>query len=290
MLFLLYSPLVWVILLIAGLFACWSRIGRRLRAVGLVSVGLLMSLLTPLGGNLLVRYVESRLPAGLDCATAARDWPATVPIVLMSAGFDTDPATDDVYVALSTESWRRLRNAVLMWQEQPGTPLYIAGGGPFATRESTVLARLAQDWGVPASALHVEDQSTSTWESAFAMREMLGGRVRVVSSAVHLPRSLVAFRAAGFEACGQPSDSDYQPPGGPGYFIPQLSGLRKSELALHELLGAWWYDYRARMLLRVPPTSAAPVPGAAADLRGAPTVWRQIGRLPSTTSIPPSDV
>ena len=271
MLFLLYSPLTWAILLVAGLSVCWSRIGRGSRALGLVGVGLVMLLMTPLGGNSLVRHVESRLPAGMECATAARDWPATVPIVLMSAGFDTDPASDDVYVALSTESWRRLRNAVLMWQRQPEAPLYISGGGPFATRESTVLASLARDWGVPASALHVEDRSTSTWESAFAMRAMLGGRVRVVSSAVHLPRTLTAFRAAGFQVCGQPSDTDYQPPGGVGYLIPQLSGLRKSELALHELLGAWWYDYRARALLRAPAPAAAAVPEPTAGLRGAPT-------------------
>ena len=271
MLFLLYSPLTWAILLVAGLSVCWSRIGRGSRALGLVGVGLVMLLMTPLGGNSLVRHVESRLPAGMECATAARDWPATVPIVLMSAGFDTDPASDDVYVALSTESWRRLRNAVLMWQRQPEAPLYISGGGPFATRESTVLASLARDWGVPASALHVEDRSTSTWESAFAMRAMLGGRVRVVSSAVHLPRTLTAFRAAGFQVCGQPSDTDYQPPGGVGYLIPQLSGLRKSELALHELLGAWWYDYRARALLRAPAPAAAAVPEPTPGLRGAPT-------------------
>ncbi|QOY61984.1 YdcF family protein [Lysobacter sp. H21R4] len=259
MTYLLYSPLSWVLLIAGGLLLVWTRLGRRGRAVGIGVWVLAMVLLTPWGGNALIRHVESEIPAGMDCASAAVDWPETVPIVLMSAGFETDPASDDPYVALSTKSWRRLRAAVLLSRSMPEAPLYIAGGGPFVLKESAVLSALARDWGVAPATLHAEDGSTTTWESAFALRSMIGGRVRVVSSALHLPRSLIAFQAAGFQACGQPSDSDYQGPGGLGYYLPQRSGLRRSEMAIYELLGQVLYRYRANGLVPAVPAGQAGV-------------------------------
>lgn len=248
--YLLYSPLTWVLLLGAVLPLLWSRLGAWARGGAIVAMVLALALLTPFGGNALVRQVESRVPAGMRCTDVAGDWSASAPIVLLSAGFETDPATDDPYVALAPDSWRRLRAAVLVWQKSPDSEFFISGGGPFAMKESTVLANLARDWGVPAKVLHAERRSTTTWESAFALRGLGARRIRVVSSALHLPRALIAFRAAGFQPCAQPSDSDYQPPGSLGYYLPQRSGLRKSEMAIYEILGTWMYRYRAHRLGR----------------------------------------
>lgn len=239
---LLLSPLTWALLLALLLCLTWRQLGKPLRVAGIVLEAALLLLCTPLGANALVRYVESRTPAQALCAPDV----SPMPIVLLSAGYDWDPAVNDDYVALAPESWRRLRGAIALWQRNPGSELVIAGGGPFATKESTVLARLAQDWGVPAAALRTETRSTTTWESAFALRGTLPARVRLVSSALHLPRALVAFRAAGFAACAYPNDSDYQPPGSWGYYVPQSSSLTKAELALHELAGTAIYAWRAR--------------------------------------------
>jgi uncharacterized SAM-binding protein YcdF (DUF218 family) len=249
--YLLYSPLTWVLLLGAVLPLLWSRLGTGARVMAVIALVSALALLTPFGGNALVRQVESRIPAGMRCADVAGDWSGATPIVLLSAGFETDPATDDPYVALAPDSWRRLRAAVLLWQKSPDSEFFISGGGPFAMKESTVLVALARDWGVPAKVLHAERHSTTTWESAFALRDLVGShRIRVVSSALHLPRALIAFRAAGFQPCAQPSDSDYQPPGSLGYYLPQRSGLRKSEMAIYEILGTGMYRYRAYRLKR----------------------------------------
>ncbi|MGO4610643.1 YdcF family protein, partial [Variovorax sp. 2RAF20] len=93
--------------------------------------------------------------------------------------------------ALTLASWRRLFGAVSLWRSSPGTPLVIAGGGPFRIKESAVLARLARDWGVPSTVLRTESDSTTTWESAMALRGTLPARIRLVSSAEHLPRALL---------------------------------------------------------------------------------------------------
>jgi len=75
-----------------------------------------------------------------------------------------------------------------------------------------------------------------------------GVRYTDASSQVNLvsAKSVVeAFRAAGFEPCLIVAERRYHPPGGIGYYLPQSSGLSKSEAALHEIFGTLLYRWRA---------------------------------------------
>lgn len=253
----IFSPLTWGLLLAAMLWIFWSRLRRWLRIVGVGLGGLLLLLCTPLGANSLVRYAESRTPAQAYCKSAVTP-AASLPVVLLSAGFDRPPDAVDDYAALTPESWRRLRGAIDLWRRSPGTELVIAGGGPFALKESAVLAALAREWGVPVGLLRVETRSTTTWESAMALRAVLPPKIRLVSSALHLPRALVAFQAAGIDACAQANDSEYQPPGGLGYLLPQISAIEKTQIAIYELAGT--ADYRIRAMRSKRPAKAIEQP------------------------------
>ena len=239
----LLSPLPWALLLAGVLWLLWRRLGRGGRALGLGLIAIALALCAPLGANALVWLVESRTPAGLRCPAAS---PA--PIVVLSGGYARAPRAVEDYAALNPASWRRLRTGVELWRQSPGATLVVAGGGPFAIRESDMLRRLARDWGVPADRVRAETGSTTTWETAFALRGRLPPRVRLVSSALHLPRALVAFRAAGFQPCAQPGESAYVGPGGIGYFMPQASSTAKTERAMHELVGLVAYRVRASRL------------------------------------------
>ncbi|QDH69748.1 YdcF family protein [Marilutibacter alkalisoli] len=239
--YLLLSPLTWGLLLALALCLAWRRLGRRLRLAGLAMSALPLVLCTPLGANVLVRLAESGNGAAENCLQVE----ASSPIVVLSGGFLRSPGGIDDYAALNPESWRRLYAAVRLWQREGGE-LVIAGGGPYAIAESEMLASLARGWGVPDNALRTETESATTWENAFALRDHGSSRIRLVTSALHMPRARVAFGAAGFDPCAHPSGSDYQPPGGWGYFVPQSSALVKSERALHELAGTLAYRWRAR--------------------------------------------
>ncbi len=239
----LLSPMTWGLLWLAVVWMTWKRAGRAPRTVlALAGIAILL-LCTPLGANALIRLVESRTTAAMQCG-AGEDWRGA-PIVVLAGGLQDEPRADDDYIALTPASWRRLRGGVELWRTDAQAPLVIAGGGPFAIKEATVLMRLAGDWNVPPAQLRAETQSTNTWESAMALRGTLPVRVRVVTSATHLPRALVAFRAAGFQACGRASDSAYVPFGTVGYFLPQLSAMQKTQLALYELAGMARYRSRA---------------------------------------------
>lgn len=281
---LLISPLTWGLLLAAVLWLSWRRMGLALRAASTALALVLLVSSTPFGANLLLRYVESRTPAADFCGSAMQD----APIVALSGGFDREPQAADDYAALHPESWRRLRSAVALWRGDRDSRLLITGGGPYAIKESAMQASLARDWGVPSAALRIETRSRTTWESASALRGILPERIRLVTSAIHQPRALIAFRAAGFEPCAHADDFHAPLLLGWGAFVPQSSAIEKTEMAVYELIGAIAYGRRTG---DGPRESGAVDTGHGrpqADWRGAPAARREVGRLPSTTSKPPS--
>lgn len=243
--FLLFSPLTWALASALVLALAWGagvrpRLRRALRLAAGAGLAAAVALCTPLGANGLVRAVEARVPAAARCADGDG-----APLVLLSGGYERAPRGHDDYAALTTESWRRLRGAVEAWRRQPGATLWIVGGGTGPVAESRLQARLAMDWGVPAGALRVEAASTTTWEGAFALRPLQPGRIRLATSAMHLPRARIAFAAAGIEACAMATDSSYIGPRGPGVLVPQASAIEKASIAAYELVGMAWYAWRA---------------------------------------------
>ena len=242
MLHILLSPMTWALLWMAAAWLTWTRARVWWRVV-LVAAGLAIVLLcTPLGANALIRAVEGSVPVSARCGPND----AAAPIVVLAGGLQDEPRAQDDYIALTPSSWRRLRGGVELWRRGAPVSMTIAGGGPFPISEAAVLGRLAQDWGIPAQLLHEETKSATTWESAMALRGTLPPRVRVVSSAAHLPRARVAFEAAGFTPCMVASDSLYMPMGSVGYFLPQLSAMQKTHVALYELTGMVSYRWKAR--------------------------------------------
>lgn len=239
MLHALISPLGFGLCLIAlRVLARRRRILARVLDAGLAACLLLA---TPFGANMLVALLESRLPVR-DCAAEPAD-----AIVVLSAGFRHAPRDEDDYSALVPAGIDRITTGVAAWKADPTLPLAVLGGGPFRLPESEVLARFAEHLGVPATSIVTERRSQTTWENALRLREQLPAvrRIRLVSSPMHLPRALYAFRAAGFDACPLPSRSDYVPMKGIGWFLPQSSALAKSEAALHEMVGAIVYALRS---------------------------------------------
>jgi len=240
----LLSPLGGGLLLAAILLVAWRRLPRSLRALLIAAEILALLLCCPVGANLLVHAVESRVSDACGAET-----PPT--IVLLAAGLQRPAESSTDFAALEELNIDRLLAARTLWQRTPGATLVIAGGGPWSIRESVVLRALAEQLGIPADAIRNEANSQNTWENATELRrlgpEPLPPRIALVSSALHLPRALVAFRANGFAPCTVVSDSMYAPPGdGIGYFLPQSSALVKSEFAIHELIGDVVYRWRAR--------------------------------------------
>jgi uncharacterized SAM-binding protein YcdF (DUF218 family) len=239
---LLLSPLTYLLLLGLILLTGWRHLSRISRVLVIAAELLLVFSMCPAGANLLVGRIEERVPASEACAT-----PAPSTIVVLSAGLQREPENEGDFTALVTDSIGRALAGIILWRHGAASTLVFAGGGPFGISESAVLQNFAEQLGVPAGMIRREDVSQTTWENAEQLRALkpaLPDRIWLVSSAIHLPRALLAFRAAGFQPCPYVSDRRYLPPGGIGYYLPQSSALRKSEMAIHEIAGELLYRWR----------------------------------------------
>ena len=110
----LFSPLTWILLLALLLLLTWRRLPRAARYAGVALEVVLLLLIAPVGANVLVRLIESRVPLPQTCPA-----PTPTTIVLLDGGTDRRPRSADDYAALDINSLRRLFAAVALWQRIP---------------------------------------------------------------------------------------------------------------------------------------------------------------------------
>ena len=151
----------------------------------------------------------------------------------------------DVVVVLGTavsESGRpssgmraRMECALGLYDAGAAPFLLLTGGGSGPLPEAEVMRRLAIAAGVPSEALVLEPTARSTFENAARSVAIIRARgwqrVIVVTSWPHLPRALLAFRAAGVRAVGRAAAAAATP-------VP----FRRSwHYLAYELLAIAWY-------------------------------------------------
>ena len=127
------------------------------------------------------------------------------------------PRAYDVIVVLGAAVWpggqpspalrRRILHAVDLLQRGYATHLLVTGGvGNHPPAEAEVMQRLAVALGIRRASIVLEDQATSTFESAWRCRDLLWqhgwSRVLIVTDRYHLTRALLAFRSVGVRAVG----------------------------------------------------------------------------------------
>ena len=129
------------------------------------------------------------------------------------------------------------------------------GGG---SSESADMAKIMLQIGVPASAIVLEPNSRNTYENAVNVRKILVERgirqVLLVTSAIHMPRSLLIFKRQGISAIPAPTDfliSNHElqqlqnsPQSKLIYLLPGADNLDMFTHALKEYVGLVVYRLR----------------------------------------------
>lgn len=116
--------------------------------------------------------------------------------------------------------------------------LFVTGTAPTVDAMTRVLVSL----GTPEKNIEIDSNAKSTAESARNLKERLQRTpFYLVTSAGHMPRAMLAFRAMGLQP--QPAPTDYRAPlslasANPW---PTPNSLMLSDLAVHEYLGILWY-------------------------------------------------
>ena len=133
-------------------------------------------------------------------------------IVVLTGGIV--PAGGLVPLPTINESmFRRLDEAWRLYRLNP-KPVLVSGGhvNPFTPGENE--NKIARDylirWGVPKDRIYGEDRSRDTFESALEVGKILRQkgwkRYLLVTSAVHMPRTMLAFEATAPEPIPAPGD------------------------------------------------------------------------------------
>ena len=241
------SPLGFGLLLALVLWLRRRRLSRRALRIGIAAEILCLVLSTPLGANLLTAWQEQRSPKPETCAA-----PTPHVIVVLSGGMRRDAVDAGDFGVLNASSLQRTLAAATLAQQIPDAELILSGGARVGGRndiaQSAVMADIAKRYGVPAAAVRTETESTTTWENATRVRALepaLPTRIWLVTSALHMPRSLIAFRAAGFEPCAYPGDARTGPFDSPADLLPSAGAIANTDAVLHEWVGEIVYRVRA---------------------------------------------
>jgi uncharacterized SAM-binding protein YcdF (DUF218 family) len=243
----LLSPLGFGLALALVLWLGRSRVPRVATRTGIAIEIVCLVLSTPAGSNALVAFQESRAPRAAACTA-----PPPRTIVLLSGGLRRDAADAHDFDVLNSASLQRTLAAAALARNTPGAELVITGaarvGGGTDVAQSSVMADVAQSFGVPADAIRAETAATTTWENAATVRALdpaLPARIWLVTSALHMPRSLIAFRAVGFEPCAYPADFRAAPFESFANLLPSAGAIANTDAVLHEWLGEFVYRLRA---------------------------------------------
>lgn len=228
-------------LLLAGL--------RRTAASALVvALAVLYVASMPVVADWMYATLESQYPAR-QVATLPQ---ADVAIVLGGAIGPALPPR--VAVDLTEASDRVFHAAHLFLAGKVGHVVVSGGNLPWLTSavpEADSMAALLVELGVPRSAIVLESKSRNTHENAVncaAILDANGWRiVLLVTSSVHMPRALAAFRRSGIDAV--PATTDVRVVGSvrttsPLDVLPDAAALARTTEAIKEWLGLVAYRIR----------------------------------------------
>lgn len=260
----LLDPLALLFLLSLALGLAWvsggagagrRRGGRgvaaRRAAVLLAWVGCFLTASAPAIVNPLVDALESRHPVDVVC-------PVGTPLVVLGGGVDTRARSADEFERMRPATLARTAAAERLARAEPAVPLLLSGGGlagdASRVSEADVMARLLVSRGIDPARLVREVRSGDTAGNARESAALLarpdaaeGERlppVRLVTSALHMPRALAVFRAIGFEACPVPVRPIALEGVPPWALMPQTTALAKFDELLHELVATAVYRLR----------------------------------------------
>ncbi len=242
---LILPPFPWLFLLLIVLIF-WRR--RWARTLLFLTFCLIVALHSGFVGYALRYPIESRYPPLIEPARA-EPYDA---IVVLTAG--SIPAGGLIpFPSVDGEMFRRLDEASRLYHLRP-KPVIISGGhvNPFTPSKNE--NKIARDylirWGVPARDVLGEDKSRDTFESAVEVGKILRQRgwkrYLLVTSAVHMPRSMLAFTAKAPEPLPAPGDFSLgERQITPLDFAPNEGVARGIFISLHEYLGLANYYWRA---------------------------------------------
>jgi len=242
--FILPPGIFTAIILIAVLFIFTGL--RKTAAVILLFTSLLIYLLSvePVKDILLLPLENKFSP--FEISEAQNE---DVIVVLGGGMYDRSPAKG-MKPSLSPDALKRTVYAFYL-QRELNLPVIAAGGKVFrssnAASSAEVIKSVLVMLGADKEKIYTENESRNTMQNAEftakIMEKYTWDHALLVTSAYHMPRSVLSFRSAGIHVTAAPTDYKTDRSGYLWYsFMPHMSYLKDSWNALHEYAGLLYYS------------------------------------------------
>ena len=237
----LLPPGLFILFLFAAGLAGLARRHWRMGAFNfLLGLGLYAVSISP---------VANRLAQGLEADFSFPLHPSGDVIVLLGGGSIQGVPDLTGTATPSPLMMGRIVTAVRLYN-QTKLPIIITGGrlSDKDISEANVAARFLMDLGVPGDAIIKESSARDTAENArftaAICRQKGFSRPIILTTAYHLKRSLIAFKAQDMQVTPFPAyflATDKRPLDW-HHLLPRASSLYLTANALHEYLGIWYYQ------------------------------------------------
>lgn len=147
------------------------------------------------------------------------------------------PAND----LLSSASIKRLIEGIRLLRSLPEAQLILSGGGSAGEqKEALLLAELTKWFSIPERQIVLENHSINTADQARELAHIVKNEpFYLVTSAVHMPRSMALCQKEGLRPVAAPTDFTFfwSTDGWVKLFIPNSYNLTYFSIAIHEFLG-----------------------------------------------------
>jgi len=192
--------------------------------------------------DLLLKPLEDAYPP--LSAEFKKDWPQAV-VVLGGGTIQGSPEAGAGKDTLASDVIKRILYAYSL-RDTFKVPYIFSGGKVFEYGQETealMAGRLFVSLGFPFDRIILESRSRNTWENARETAIFGFDKVVLITSAYHVKRSIYCFNRHGVSVIAAPTD--YKCDRGRKYdffsFMPTISDLFNSYLALHEYIGLFIY-------------------------------------------------
>jgi len=229
--FALGQPLGLTVLLclVALLFTHWL-----LRALALTAVLLTAVLSTPWAADRMAASLNARYPD-----QAIESYGTHQAIVLLGGG--VRPTADGSKGTDATAAVDRILRAAELWKAGKAPRIIVTGAyGGADWSEAHAMRYWLQAMGVPSEAVVLEPEARNTRQHPAKVRALLespDAPFLLVTSALHMPRAIANFRAAGLRPIAAPADFELLRYGNVRDGLPDTAALDRSTRVLKEHLG-----------------------------------------------------
>ncbi|KTD16616.1 YdcF family protein [Legionella jordanis] len=193
----------------------------------------------------LTLQLEERYPAIVQ-ANPSIHW------VVVFSGGSAEVKNKPVNSMLNCASIKRLLEGVRLYRQLPQAKLLLSGGGyGFDVPESRRLAEIASWFSIPAQNIRLETKSINTADEAKEIKAIVRNEpFYLVTSAIHMKRSLALCQAQGLNPIPAPTDYSFfwNDERWAKMVVPNPYNLYYLSIAMHEVLGELWmklhHNYR----------------------------------------------